>query len=231
MGSTIFIPDFALSRNGQLVFLEIIGFWTEEYKTKKLAKLVDLKKNGMKNLILLVDTNLRTEFTEITTGYPVIYYSKSFPIHSVLEILETQFSNFENRKGKTLQQLDKITNEVLNYLSESQNIELKTLYQIFGCYNEGELKIVVSTDMIRTRFKQEGLEFIDGIGILRINVLNQIKSIIQQNIPQTGSLLSDIDQLIRNEGLKYEDLIPLLRKFNYQVVWKALDTPMVILTE
>ena len=231
MGPTIFIPDFALSRNGETVFLEIVGFWTESYKAKKLAKLAQLKKKGMKNLILLVNNEFRKEFTEKITGFPVIYYSKRFPMHSVMETLETHFSTFEMRKTQVLSRIDVIIRELLASLRDSKTIVVNDLHKAFDCYHQGELKEIMATDSIKTRLAQEGLVFIESVGILLKSVLNDLKITICQTISQTGAPLSKIDALIRNEDLKFEDPTRLLRRMGFQVVWKALDAPRVILPE
>jgi len=43
VGSTVFFPDFVLSRPGKRVFVEVVGFWTPEYLASKLAALSSLR--------------------------------------------------------------------------------------------------------------------------------------------------------------------------------------------
>jgi len=35
----VFIPDFGFEKNGVKAYLEVVGFWTDEYLQKKLGKL------------------------------------------------------------------------------------------------------------------------------------------------------------------------------------------------
>jgi predicted nuclease of restriction endonuclease-like RecB superfamily len=54
-GKTIFIPDFLLIKDDIRVYLEIIGFWTEDYLKRKIEKIRQLKDI---NLILAIDYSL-----------------------------------------------------------------------------------------------------------------------------------------------------------------------------
>lgn len=230
-GSTIFIPDFALDRNGQRIFLEIVGFWTESYKAKKLQKLAILKKEGMKNLILLVKDEFSNEFTEKTTGFPVIYYSKRFPIHVILNTLEKQFSNFGMRKTQVLRQLDIIIPEIITRLRDSKNMTVDATMKLFNCHHYGELEDLMATEHILMRFAKEGILFVEGVGILLESSLKNLGTIIRQTIAKTGSPLSQIEEVIRTQDLKIEDPGILLRTMGFKIIWKALDNPKVVLTE
>ncbi|MFX1491465.1 MAG: DUF790 family protein [Promethearchaeota archaeon] len=71
-GSNLIIPDFALVKGEQRVLLEIIGYWREEYTQKKRVQLELLKQQGLKHMILLVDTKHRKYFSK--SIYPVVFY-------------------------------------------------------------------------------------------------------------------------------------------------------------
>ncbi|MGH9841384.1 MAG: DUF790 family protein [Blastocatellia bacterium] len=52
----VMIPDFTLrDQNGREVYLEIVGFWTPEYLSRKIAKLTEA---GLDNLIIAVSKQL-----------------------------------------------------------------------------------------------------------------------------------------------------------------------------
>ncbi|MGH9854439.1 MAG: DUF790 family protein, partial [Blastocatellia bacterium] len=52
----VMIPDFTLrDRSGREVYLEIVGFWTPEYLSRKIAKVTAARLN---NLILAVSKRL-----------------------------------------------------------------------------------------------------------------------------------------------------------------------------
>jgi len=43
VGGSVFIPDFALSKDSLKIYLEIVGFWTPSYIEKKLKKLSNVR--------------------------------------------------------------------------------------------------------------------------------------------------------------------------------------------
>jgi predicted nuclease of restriction endonuclease-like RecB superfamily len=72
IGSMLIVPDFALVKGDQKVLVEIIGYWREEYTEKKQAQLQALKRQGLVNLILLVDKRHEKAFAK--SVYPTFYF-------------------------------------------------------------------------------------------------------------------------------------------------------------
>lgn len=69
----LMVPDFVFERpDGVKWYLEIIGFWRPEYTAKKRAKLMELRRAGLRNLILLVDEKYAKHFKGL--GYPAFTY-------------------------------------------------------------------------------------------------------------------------------------------------------------
>ncbi len=92
---TVFIPDFKLTRGNSEVLVEVIGFWLPEYRRKKKAKLEELRKAGIENLLLLVDEKLEEDFAKLT-DYPVMPYSRAgtsyrIPYARILGFLEERY--------------------------------------------------------------------------------------------------------------------------------------------
>ena len=74
----IFIPDFTVSLDGSKVFIELVGFWTENYAKKKREKLDKVYECGIKNIIALVDKKLAKYFRG--AGFTVIPFDREFNI-------------------------------------------------------------------------------------------------------------------------------------------------------
>ncbi len=73
IGNTLIVPDYIFTRNdGVKWYLEIIGYWRPEYVAKKKAKLMELKKAGFNNLILLIEDNYIDYFKDV--GFPIFSY-------------------------------------------------------------------------------------------------------------------------------------------------------------
>jgi Uncharacterized conserved protein len=80
----IFLPDFAVEKDGLRVFLEIVGFWTEEYLKEKVSKLKST------NVPLLVIVNEETGSGKIM-GLPVVTYRRKIDavkVYSKLKEME-----------------------------------------------------------------------------------------------------------------------------------------------
>ncbi|MFQ5650318.1 MAG: DUF790 family protein [bacterium] len=86
LGDTVLIPDFKLVHpDGRQALLEIVGFWTPEYLSKKLDK---LKRANRKDLIVAVNANLNCS-REAFQG-PVIFYKTRLKVKDVLQVLQEQ---------------------------------------------------------------------------------------------------------------------------------------------
>ena len=69
------VPDFTLEKKGRKIFVEIVGFWTEEYLKRKLEKL----RLFPEEFILLVNKNLRCSPGFIKNAR-VIFYKIKFAL-------------------------------------------------------------------------------------------------------------------------------------------------------
>jgi len=97
---TVFIPDFSLTRGKDEVFVEVIGFWTPEYRKRKRAKLQKMEHLGLENLMLIVDEKMAGDFAEITR-YPVFTYKRvggsyKVPYGRILGFLDSRFPRKES---------------------------------------------------------------------------------------------------------------------------------------
>jgi len=94
-GEVVFIPDFSLSRGDHEVLVEVVGFWMPEYKKRKKAKLNQLAKSGLRDLILIVDEKIEDDFKSIT-DFPIFTYSRQgssyrIPYSRILGYLQKHF--------------------------------------------------------------------------------------------------------------------------------------------
>jgi predicted nuclease of restriction endonuclease-like RecB superfamily len=94
-GDSLFIPDFSLQRGEAEVLVEVIGFWLPEYKKRKRAKLREMARGGLEDLLLIVDEKMAGEFRDITK-YPIFEYSRrgtsyKIPFARILGYLESKY--------------------------------------------------------------------------------------------------------------------------------------------
>ncbi len=83
-GRYVFIPDFSFEKANLKAYLEVVGFWTDEYLKKKLAKLQEL---AVDNLLIAVDRSLNCSQLEKVKGF-VILYDKKVPVKPVVGFLK-----------------------------------------------------------------------------------------------------------------------------------------------
>jgi uncharacterized protein len=78
----VMIPDFTLrNQNGREVYLEIVGFWTPEYLSRKIAK---VKAARLDNLILAVSKQLALS-EEMAKELDVLWFARRLPAADVIE--------------------------------------------------------------------------------------------------------------------------------------------------
>ncbi len=104
-GPYAIIPDFSFSRYGKELYLEIVGFWTQEYLEKKIRKL----NLSQSKIIVAVNQNLNCNKGNFKGD--VIFFEKKVPIKPILNILkeaEREFLQMEFQKIKTIELYDDI---------------------------------------------------------------------------------------------------------------------------
>lgn len=77
-----FLPDFAFELHKRRIYLEIVGFWTPEYISRKIEK---LKGAGNVEMIIAVDRSLG-----ITADFPggVVFFENEVPLKPIIDCLE-----------------------------------------------------------------------------------------------------------------------------------------------
>lgn len=82
-GSSVYLPDFVFEKGGIKVYLEIIGFWTEEYLRRKVEKLKKLE--GFKFILAVQEDLACSEVKEM--GHRVIMFRDRVGAGGVLKLL------------------------------------------------------------------------------------------------------------------------------------------------
>lgn len=81
----VMIPDFQVKFHGESLFIEVIGFWTEQYKTRKFTRLNLLPPIWHDKLILLVDEAINAPQTPFPT---FTYDKKHFPLQKLQDFIQ-----------------------------------------------------------------------------------------------------------------------------------------------
>ena len=138
----LFVPDFALQRGQTRVWLEIIGFWTADYRARKLEKLDKLKAHGSYNLLLAADVSLKADFQDGPPGqkrvspYPILFYKNEVRATDVIAMLGREY---DDRAGR-LQQVAAVGQSLLtDELLQKGFLPEEQLYKLLKAYNKNEL--------------------------------------------------------------------------------------------
>lgn len=187
----IMIPDFLLEYHNAVFYLEIIGFWTERYLSKKYQKL-NLLKDDYPNMILFIDKSLDFPIIE---DLPTFYYSsKKIPmleLGSYLMQMESKaFSTYFNtlNSNKLIKSINKNL-ESNNFIELNKISELWSISDSFDIINiikeiftelKNELDIFISLDpifLMKCSFLQDFQNY------LKQEKDNLMITIIQKNFP------------------------------------------------
>ena len=81
------LPDFALEHpDGRRAILEIMGFWTPEYLTEKLAK---IQQTDVDNLVLAVSEQLDCTSEDIDLGAErLLWFKTGIHVYDVVDLAE-----------------------------------------------------------------------------------------------------------------------------------------------
>jgi len=94
---SVFLPDFSFRRGDIEVFCEVIGYYTEDYLTRKTRKLAHLR--GRMPLLLVVDQERAPLFA--ASGFPMVTYraGRQVGVTEVAQALDTAFDPFAQRRA------------------------------------------------------------------------------------------------------------------------------------
>jgi hypothetical protein len=229
---TLFIPDFGFNRGNIKVFIEIIGFWTENYKKKKKEKLKVLKDyiEDLK-LILLIDEKYKDFFSE-DFGFPTVFYtSKGIKSIEIINILEQSYSDFNNRLTQLVRETNEIVEKIKNALENKQYISLEELFKILNCYSSEELQKCLEVPAIEDILSQNDLICIPYLFCLKKTTLFEFKESLISLYSREAKKelqLEFIENWMKQNykfPIKLTGLLDYLGEF--EVNWKSIHNPMV----
>jgi len=193
-GSTVMIPDFGFEKEGMKILMEIVGFWTEEYLERKIAKLEKIEQE----LILAVDENLACSTFENIPG-KVIYYKKKVPLKPIVKILR------ELEQNKINQDIAKLKIATLQV-----NEDVATLEELAAKHR-------VSVEALRKSINVKGYTLV-GNTLISERMLEKLSQELENMHIKTRS---EAAKIFQREGITEVDR--LLDALGYRVIWSALD--------
>jgi hypothetical protein len=205
-GTQVIVPDFSLQRAGLKVYVEILGFWTEQYLLRKAEK---LKKVEAK-MLLLVDEALACErLTELEKRPQLhfMYYRDKIPLAPILSYLEKAFSEVKVRETKFLENFPvKFTEPIVSYAEFAD-------------------RIGVSVEVVRAFLTDNSPEGYVAMPNLLVSKekLGQISITIEERLKRSGKLsLTEATRIIEAEGMT--DASHALTQLGYKITWHGINS-------
>ena len=207
-GKQVIIPDFSLEKAGIRIYLEIVGFWTQEYLLRKIEK---LKQVEVKTL-LLVNEALACEKLSALEKRPqldLIYYCHKISLAPVLRYLEAKFEEVKSKEIKILEGLSiKFTEPVV-------------------AFGEFATRIGVSYEAAKTFLVANPPPgYIALVDVLvSSEKLSEIDIRIKKTFEQTDKLLlRDAARIIEEEGVT--DSVNVLVALGYKIIWHGINSDL-----
>lgn len=198
-GPYAFVPDFSLERDGVLVFVEIVGFWTPEYLEKKIRKLKEVKET----VLLLVGKKLRCSEKDFP-GRNVIFYDKKIPAREIMQALR------EYEEKKFAEDLEKLRGMEIELSGEL--IGLEGLAEEKGVWTEA-LKALLSEKLAGS----EDYVLLEDF-VLQRGLLEKLDRRLEKLNSYAGAV-GLFEEFGLDPGLYY----PVLECLGYKVVWCGLS--------
>ncbi|MGZ4850130.1 MAG: DUF790 family protein [Candidatus Bathyarchaeia archaeon] len=205
-GKQVIIPDFSLEKAGIKIYLEIVGFWTEEYLLRKIEKLKQVEAK----MLLLVNESLACEKLSVLEKRPqfdIIYYHNKIPIAPILRYLETKFEEVKSKEITLLESLSiKFTEPIVFFREFADRIGVSTeAARAFLIANPPFDYIVIADALISNK------------------KLLQIDARIKESISRSGKLpLKEVARIIEEEGV--DDSANVLAALSYKIRWRGIDS-------
>jgi predicted nuclease of restriction endonuclease-like RecB superfamily len=173
----IFIPDFALTRDNQRIYVEILGYWTPAYRECKIAKLQLLKDRN--DIVLAIPREASEAFASISNAFPIVIYRNQLSATELLNVVRLHYDDLNAR----LLQID--VEDVRKRIQSEGLLPERACYALLHCYRRSEL--IQAAESITG----EGIAFTPGIGFYQIDSLEQLR----------GSFVKWLEDTLREDAV------------------------------
>ncbi|HEY6410973.1 MAG TPA: DUF790 family protein [Ktedonobacteraceae bacterium] len=176
---SIFIPDFALTRDQRRIYVEILGFWTPSYRERKVQKLQQLRERG--DIVLAIPEEAREAFASLVAVFPIAWYAGQLSATELLQLVRTHYDDVAER----LAAIDIAA--VRAHVRQEGFLTERVCYELLHVYRRSELQLAAE------RVVGQGISSAAGIGLYQVDWMEQLRTSFVILIERTGaSSLADI---------------------------------------
>lgn len=202
VGNKVIIPDFKLKRGKTEVFVEIVGYYTQQYIKKKKNIMALLAKNNVP-IIYLIDEQLRPQFVDIR-NITAVYYSKNeVPNRDLLKLLDEKYTDYEERVPILVDKL----NNICQVLEQQHVLTLQQIEEKINVYSRNELLRILETKEAQETLEKNNIAYVKNFGLVHIHAIEKIKKFVldkkkvefaelKKQFPEYGEAIIQICQFI-----------------------------------
>jgi len=203
VGHHVMLPDFLIQRGGLRVYLEIVGFWTNDYLVDKLRKLEAVKDV---DLIVAVDRRLACKVSSKRLEHlSLIYYKNKVPLKPILTHLEKKEKTLTEKEAETIVGTElKLTASV---------VEMDEIAGLLGVSTES-VKVAAENISIPGYLRQGDL-------YVQKTFLEKIDNAIQSRLTSERLSFGQAVKLIESLGGKNPSTI--LEILGYRTIWRGIN--------
>lgn len=226
----VFLPDFSLKyRDLPPIYLEVAGFWTEDYKTRKIKKLTRVAQSSL-NLIVIADAALA--FSNETFPFPIHEYSGSNlrPLRNPLTRL-LQRTYLEPYHAKRITEIwNTFPREIEACLQRYQfgGVILKRdLADRLGLADVEKIQDLFTADRTRSYLSKQDWQFISLLGLVKKELLTFWSRKIRKRFQNRSRLKIDVVEQCFPSDLPKGMIPPILEHLEYKIKMFDLSTQYV----
>jgi predicted nuclease of restriction endonuclease-like RecB superfamily len=206
-GSQVIIPDFSLEKAGLKIYLEIVGFWTEEYLQRKAEK---LKQVNDVQMIIVVREALACEKLSSLEKRPqlhFIYYKDKIPLAPILRYLQNAFETVKVKEIHLLKEMSiTFTESVLVFTEFAQRIgvSVEAVTEVLTANPPADYVLISN-------------------GLVNKEKLQQISHALTAALERSKKLtFSQAATIIEAEGVG--DTSGILERLGYKIKWRGISS-------
>ncbi|MBI4498553.1 MAG: DUF790 family protein [Chloroflexi bacterium] len=215
----VLIPDFLCRRGDLAVHLEVVGFWTEDYRRRKLAKLRVLAANLPDLRLALAVADGLPGFDDLP--FPALVYRDTIDPEALLRFLEDRFDDLPGRLPAMGARLAAL---VAARGAGAWLVGPEDLARELGCYGVAEAERVLAQVGL-----PEGVHYLPGLGLCSPAFLETVRGLLAETVPVRGVAWDALAAALAGGVGFTGDVEALLRAAGgYEVRWRSLLEATVV---
>jgi len=236
-----FIPDFMFEKYGRRIYLEIVGFWTDDYIKRKIQKITqissenkELYKEGKIDIFIALDSNYYTSryknvekdllsrlSSSVQDSHLILYKNGQVPLKPILSYLKSidqemirKFATAAHRE--LLADIDRLTASN-NQQNDSGIISISTLAEKYNIPSDSVLLALQS--------REAGLNVHENSYVIVGTYLIPRSKILElQESLNFISSFTDAVLLFTKYKVPESCHVDLISKLGYDIIWRGIDS-------